>query len=239
MKTLIDLLNETDIGKYLFADKNIDIDKRINDKFKSAFDKFNTIEEPNTDDENKLLDAIYEYFIDNSHSSEIYNAFKELLSLKNKFPRILDPACAQRPENKILDNTVYRCIAMQPDAFSKLIGIDDYSTYYDKCVNDESNEGAEFIEISNNSLPKKCSEGNLFLSFATNFNGARQMAYYRMAQQPAYERPILILKCDYSKLQDKSVLNPDFSETLNPYRNEHEFIYLDTTYQFNTMYLYL
>lgn len=237
MKTLINLLNETNVGKYLFADKEIKFNKdNVNNKFLNHFQEFNSIDEPNTDDENRLLYTIYDYFKDNKHTQEVYNAFNELLTLKNKYPKILDPLYAHNSENKIEHNKVYRCITMSISDFNKLVDFDDYGKFYDECVSQSNNKS--YIKIQN-IKQDTYTEGTLFLSFAANFKGAENMALYRGAFNPSYEQPIIIFECNYNQLKNKSILNPDFSEVLNPYGNENEFIYLDTTYKFANMYFYL
>lgn len=237
MKTLINLLNETDVGKYLFADPSQSVNSKIDNKISKYFNEFNSIPEPNTDDENRLLQVIYDYFSNNNHDTEVYDAFYELLQLKNKYPKILDPLYATHNENKMQHNRAYRCVTMQINIFNKLVGTDDFNAFYDKCIK-EASDNDMFIDIRNTTT-NQIKEGNLFLSFASNLIGAEQMALYRIAQKPSYEQPVVVFACDYSQLKNKSVINPDFAEILNPYGNENEFIYLDTTYKFTSMHFYL
>jgi hypothetical protein len=76
-----------DVGDKLFADNEVEI--------KQDFQKF--IEkvyapdfEPNTEDENELIATFREYFKSNkSGGLGIY--LKDLVPLKSKFPKILDP----------------------------------------------------------------------------------------------------------------------------------------------------
>ena len=115
MIKLKDILKELDVGDELFADDNEMFKDPYDDLFGmgfrvklSRFLRINNIDkEINTEDETKILFAISR-FVDNSTTSNKNNLMKHfntLLSLKSKYPEVLDP----KSSSSYSDNTqIYR-----------------------------------------------------------------------------------------------------------------------------------
>jgi len=115
MIKLKDILKELDVGDELFADDNEMFKDPYDDLFGKGFrDKLsrflrinNIDKEINTEDETKILFAISR-FVDNSTTSNKNNLMKHfntLLSLKSKYPEVLDP----KSSSSYSDNTqIYR-----------------------------------------------------------------------------------------------------------------------------------
>lgn len=93
MIKLKDILSEIDFGKIPFADPYA-VDNP--DVYSKYLQKWNYVEEPNTEDEQAFVNDLKSYIDEpNIHahqSAHIATVLKQLLPLKSKFPGILDPA---------------------------------------------------------------------------------------------------------------------------------------------------
>ena len=85
-----DLLKELKYGKVLFGDPN---DDNLNSAsvFKKLLKQYSINQEPNTKDETQFLEALTLYFSDYIYKKIDVGVLKELLKLKSKFPKFLDP----------------------------------------------------------------------------------------------------------------------------------------------------
>jgi hypothetical protein len=100
MIKLIDLLNELQIGKVLFGEpKGSEWDPRFTDRWK----ELNIPYEPNTYDEKQLLDLLRDWITKESKNPKLAEFLRELLPLKKKFPKILDPTQGR----KVYDGTSF------------------------------------------------------------------------------------------------------------------------------------
>jgi len=87
MIKLADILTELEIGKVLFGDPD----------WLSRPDKWKDLNipyEPNTDDEKHLIQLLKKWIVEphKAKDPELGQKLKELLPLKSKFPRVLDPS---------------------------------------------------------------------------------------------------------------------------------------------------
>ena len=84
---LEDIYEKLNVGNKLFADNEVeakqDFQKFIQKVYAPDF-------EPNTEDENELIDSLKDYFRSNK-SGGLGTYLKDLVPLKSKFPQILDP----------------------------------------------------------------------------------------------------------------------------------------------------
>jgi hypothetical protein len=119
MIKLTDILEELEIGKVLFGDP--DWMNRPN-----RWKDLNISYEPNTDDEKHLIQLLKRWIMEphKAKDPELGQKLKELLPLKSKFPRVLDPSKGR----KIYDGTtLYRGTLLPLKDIMNMGGVWEYN----------------------------------------------------------------------------------------------------------------
>ena len=208
MIKLKNLLKEFEYGKSLFTDPmDPSIDKKSN--FISLLDTFNLIKEPNTDDEKNFLKALSDFFNMSMSKSIDVSILKHILTLKSKFPAVLDPT-------KSSESLAYR---------GTTIGID-------KLVNMNFNKtGNDLYEVNNPNITLQSKGSSGYLSFSNNYIKANSFSQGRGTGReslrelvPSGMFPILIgIDINTPNL----LFNPSFSNIVSTF-DESETILVDT-----------
>jgi len=89
MIRLKDLLNELEVGDVLLGEP---IGKKLQLPNASAWKELGIPYEPNTIDEKQLIDLLRNWIVKEIKNPKLVEFLKQLLPLKSKFPKILDPA---------------------------------------------------------------------------------------------------------------------------------------------------
>jgi hypothetical protein len=213
-----DIQERLDVGDKLFADNEVEI--------KQDFQKF--IEkvyapdfEPNTEDENELIATFREYFKSNkSGGLGIY--LKDLVPLKSKFPKILDPRAqdstpAASEETEWVSNGgdyAWRGATMPLSQAQKLIRDAEYqhSPFF-------SDRGF-VINQPNITYISRGERG--FTSFSADLKGA-----LNFKGRIGFRGEGLAVSVIYGvkKSNPNLILNPDMADSLSPFK-ENETLYV-------------
>ena len=102
VKLFEEFVNELEVGKVLFGEpKGMNWEPRFTDRWKELKIPF----EPNTIDEKQLIDLLRDWITKESKNPQLAEFLRQLLPLKKKFPKVLDPTSGR----EVYDgNTFYR-----------------------------------------------------------------------------------------------------------------------------------
>lgn len=215
MIKLKDLLKELDLGKFPFSDPAAaNIDDVDSKELLRLIARYDYEEEPNTKSENSFLKDLSKYFEEENNPVSL-SALKALLSVKSKFPGILNPA-----ENEDI-SYVYRGTSMPISEVMKY-NWDTYSNSY----NGISCECKSPVMIT-----AKGTRG--FSSFSIFEDTADEFAYQQYVDFPAiYIQKNLVPVVTSVYVSDpKALFNPEFSRIFNVHGNEGEVLLIDTKYK--------
>jgi len=195
-----------DYGDQLFTDPNTDSVANTS-KFKKFLKKWQSIEEPNTEDENEFLDDLRSY-TDESIPGNIAKVLKILAPLKSKFPGILDPT-----KSTNVTKFVYRGTTIP-------INLIDNTSFKDVEDNLEFN-----ITVN---IKSKGNRG--FLSFSTSVGPAYEFATQFgdiESNMKEIVKKELIPAIICLPISDSNLIgNPDFIINFSPFDLEQETFYL-------------
>lgn len=211
MIKLKDLLNELDFGKYPFTDPaaaNLDMMKQMS--LQRLIDKYNYIQEPNTKDEQNLLKDLSKYFEDESNTIQA-SELKSLLTVKSKFPGILDPA-KYEDSSYIYRGTTIPIKEVLKYEWTKYPS--QYSGFVYECKSPVA-------------ITSKGTRG--FSSFSVYEDTAADFAWEQ--NEEAYENNVVPVVTSIYTSNPNALFNPEFSKLFNIHGNEGEVLYIGNSYK--------
>ena len=229
MKPTKILLKEIEYGKNLFADDTPTLQKphSVPSSFTNNIIDFIGGEknlEPNTEDENLLLTSLKVFTnIGGAYSDTpqtLANSAKSLLSLKSKFPRILDPQSTTGQSITSINSTpmVYRGATISLSTFNKLNWDDSQIINFDMLY--VENPGLEVSPRSERGIH----------SFTTSLNVAQIFAY-KNAPRTKDTTPDRVEVIVAIPLDDPHLLfNPDFVDLVSEFK-EREVLFVGNTFK--------
>ena len=206
MIKLIDIIQELNIGKRLFADptpsfSRVGTHHRLTDLLKAL----NIPYEYNTDDENAVLKSIEDYLRKPQNATNLKSNLLKLLPLKSQYPQLLDPA--QDPYMKV--DFVYRGATIDTKKLVNLVN---------KNGSKKGSDYEDFITVRADGMKVTTNTTRGFLSFTANKVVAETFATDTRKQLLSLERLAqrypAVLKCDINDMSDKLILAPSFADAL-------------------------
>jgi hypothetical protein len=200
MIKLKDILKELEYGEKLFADPSYGTSSgRYQNLIKQMYDGET---EPDTDEENSLFLKLKDYIKQNKWYNDTTKELDDLLKLKAKFPRMLDPA------SEVEGNMVYRGTNLPPKKIMELIEgkKGEWGDRDDKIFNISS------ILYSRNKSG--------YISYTTKSYVAVQFAFSNFIDDKSWP---VVVGVPYNEIADRALLHPDFAIDLGGY-GEDEFL---------------
>ncbi len=221
-KDIVDNLLELEYGDNLLADKEPKISPKPPLQFSYQLPDFvggNNALEDNTEDENKLISALG-YFIRGGalNNDDLARDAKKLLSLKSKFPKILDPTLAKSTFSIGSSEMAFRGATIPLSTFEKL----DWNNYTNPLG------GGNTYALKNPGLKVSPRSGRGFHSFTSFINVA--LNFMDEIINSDYDKSrVPVIMC--IPLNDPQlVFNPDFINLISSFR-EHETLFVGDTFE--------
>ena len=221
MIKLKDLLNELDFGKYPFTDVTSLKNSWTQEHFKQLLDQWKFVEEPNTKDEAKFLKALTRYFKDAKNPISVSD-LKQLVSIKSKFPGLLDPA------SSTIYSKLYRGTSIPiKDVLRYSWSSPSWNLY--ECstpitINSKTTRGFTSFSISENTATEFATDNwPTGLDDSEYQDEAGALETINMHLVPA------VVSIDIS--DPNTLFNPEFSELFNIHGNEGEVLYIGNSYK--------
>ncbi len=200
MIKLKDILKELEYGEKLFADPGYASSSgRYQNLVKQMYGGET---EPDTDEENSLFLKLKDYVRQNVWYNDTTKELDDLLKLKAKFPRMLDPA------SEVEGNMVYRGTQLPPKKILELI---------EGKKGEWGNKDDKIFYISN-TLYSRNKSG--YISYTTKSKVATQFAFSNFTNDKFWP---IVIGVPYNEIADRALLHPDFATDLGGY-GENEFL---------------
>jgi hypothetical protein len=204
MIKLKDILKELEYGEKLFADPSYGTSSgRYQDLIKQMYDGET---ESDTEEEQMLFLKLKDYVRQNIWYNDTTKELDDLLKLKAKFPRMLDPA------SEVEGNMVYRGTNLPPKKIMELI---EGKRGYDSQYLDTKN--GKIFNISG-ILYSRNKSG--YISYTTKPKVAIQFAFSNFIDDKSWP---VVVGVSYNEIADRALLHPDFAIDLGGY-GENEFL---------------
>jgi len=238
MIKLQDILNELNYGSELFGSvpsekSNMDSTTGIRQDRNKDFirvDKwlknFKIPSEENTEEEDNVLKDLHGYLRYNEKEIQP-SALKQLLGLKSKFPKMLDP------QNQIKFSKVFRGMSMSMSELKEILKIYNYEY---NSLDKEKILDKWFIRIPESGNIESQGGGKGFLSVSTNINKAATFSLEKGWRHIHNRRHPIVLEIPYSKVADRSLFNPSFINSFTKY-DEYEFFILGKTLPYDAIWI--
>ncbi len=226
--SLKDTLSELDYGKNLFADPTVDqlYTQRGPVKFppQDEYQDFlhGDAESPNTEEEIAVLTDIVNFTRENYNDIDDFkNNAKNLLSLKSKFPKMLNPQYGERTKE-----LVYRGATLPLSSLKKIVSKTPPRVFPE--------EGE--IEIENPGIKITPSSGRGIHSFSVDlFEAIDFMDVTAKKHNRPKGRIPVVFAIDASN--PNLLFNPDFTDAISIF-NEQEVMFIGDTFEPKEIYLY-
>mgnify|MGYP003645711845 FL=1 len=200
MIRLKDILKELEYGEKLFADPSYSTSSgRYQNLVKQMYDGETELD---TDEENSLFLKLKDYVKQNIWYNDTTKELDDLLKLKEKFPRMLDPA------SEVEGNMVYRGTNLPPKKIMELI---EGKRGYDDIKN------GKIFNISG-ILYSRNKSG--YISYTTKSKVAVQFAFSNFINDKLWP---VVVGVPYNEIADRALINPEFAIDLGGY-GENEFL---------------
>ena len=200
MIKLKDILKELEYGEKLFADPSYSTSSgRYQNLVKQMYDGETELD---TDEENSLFLKLKDYIKQNIWYGDTTKELDDLLKLKAKFPRMLDPA------STVEGNMVYRGTQLPPKKIMELIEgkKGEYGNRDDK------------VFYTPHTLYSRNKSG--YISYTTKPKVAIQFAFSNFIDDKFWP---VVVGVPYNEIADRALINPEFAIDLGGY-GENEFL---------------
>jgi len=220
MIRLRQLLQEFEVGKHLWADEDIYKSARSKQaKFLQAL--YHGAWEPNTPEELAAWREIYYYVMTSKKSPNFIKILDDLLALKSKFPKILDPELS--PKTKL-----YRGMTLDAERIVELLYASNSVTKATGWQNFDDVLGGTVIRIA---IDRRFirSRSAKFLSMSTEYTVAKNFARWPMTRAGMMDgsRWPLIAEINYSDIEALALMNPKFMNTFSVLDEEEIWVVAD------------
>lgn len=200
MIKLKDILKELEYGEKLFADPAYTTSSgRYINLVKQMYDGET---EPDTEEENSLFLKLKDYVRQNIWYNDTTEELDDLLKLKAKFPRMLDPA------SEVEGNMVYRGTNLPPKKIMELI---------EGKKGEWGNQDDKIFYIPH-TLYSRNKSG--YISYTTKSKVAIQFAFSNFTNDKFWP---IVIGVPYNEIADRALINPEFAIDLGGY-GEDEFL---------------
>lgn len=200
MIKLKDILKELEYGEKLFADPSYGTSSgRYQNLIKQMYDGET---ESDTEEENNLFLKLKDYVKQNIWYNDTTKELDDLLKLKAKFPRMLDPA------SEVEGNMVYRGTNLPPKKIMELI------------EGKKGEWGKQDDKIFNISDILYSRNKSGYISYTTKPKVAIQFAFSNFIDDKSWP---VVVGVPYNEIADRALINPEFAIDLGGY-GENEFL---------------